>query len=442
MVSELSFEESDDPDFEDDGEFYLVDDDLPEDEEDSSHGFSEFQQIQRQAKCMRQIQEDDSKINQSIVDCQDASESCAFDSSEDLFSEIKKEIKKATVDLEEIEQFQGLTTLSSDLNSFSFPSSDCDRFIDTLNLACHAVSGVSVSRWCPNRDPNVNPIEIQRQLLQIAESNTETDDVPGKLDGNGNREFVSKPIIRGAVKSGPRAASLGTVSDIVRKGYPNFVLASSIQVHATEDSSVNGGGLSQNGKFSYGYASSPGKRSSMEDFYETRINGVDGEIVSFFGVFDAHDGACAAKESGNRHSTLVWHLAALLKIIFDGTGYMRVWDLGGQERLRTSWSTYYRGTNAVIAVIDSSDRARISIMKDELFRLLGHEDLQHSVILVFANKQDIKDAMTPAEITDALSLHSIKDHDWHIQACCALSGEGLYDGLGWIAQRVTGKAPT
>jgi len=118
----------------------------------------------------------------------------------------------------------------------------------------------------------------------------------------------------------------------------------------------------------------------------------------------------------------------------------QVWDLGGQERLRTSWATYYRGTHAVIAVIDSSDRARISLMKDELFRLLGHEDLQHSVILVFANKQDIKDAMTPAEITDALSLHSIKDHDWHIQACSALSGDGLYDGLGWIAGRVTGKA--
>lgn len=120
----------------------------------------------------------------------------------------------------------------------------------------------------------------------------------------------------------------------------------------------------------------------------------------------------------------------------------QVWDLGGQERLRTSWATYYRGTHAVIAVIDSTDRARISIMKDELFRLLGHEDLQNSVILVFANKQDLKDAMTPAEITDALSLHSIKNHDWHIQACCALTGEGLYDGLGWIAQRVSGKVPS
>ncbi|CAK9165022.1 unnamed protein product [Ilex paraguariensis] len=117
-----------------------------------------------------------------------------------------------------------------------------------------------------------------------------------------------------------------------------------------------------------------------------------------------------------------------------------VWDLGGQERLRTSWATYYRGTHAVIVVIDSTDRARISIMKDELFRLLPQEDLQSSVILVFANKQDLKDAMTPAEITDALSLHSIKNHDWHIQACCALTGEGLYDGLGWISQRVIEKA--
>lgn len=46
---------------------------------------------------------------------------------------------------------------------------------------------------------------------------------------------------------------------------------------------------SQNGQFSYGYASSAGKRSSMEDFYETRIDGVDGEIVGLFGVFDGID---------------------------------------------------------------------------------------------------------------------------------------------------------
>ncbi|KAK8980370.1 hypothetical protein V6N11_061579 [Hibiscus sabdariffa] len=69
-----------------------------------------------------------------------------------------------------------------------------------------------------------------------------------------------------------------------------------------------GGGLSQNGKFSYGYASSPGKRSSMEDFYETRIDGVNGEIVGLFGVFDGHGGVRAA-EYVKRHlfSNLIKH---------------------------------------------------------------------------------------------------------------------------------------
>lgn len=39
-------------------------------------------------------------------------------------------------------------------------------------------------------------------------------------------------------------------------------------------------------KFSYGYASFKGKRASMEDFYETRISEVEGQMVAFFGVFD------------------------------------------------------------------------------------------------------------------------------------------------------------
>lgn len=78
-------------------------------------------------------------------------------------------------------------------------------------------------------------------------------------------------------------------------GYLNSVVPSASQVPVQSDSPVSGGGLSQNGKFSYGYASSPGKRSSMEDFYETRIDGVDGEIIGLFGVFDGHGGARAAE---------------------------------------------------------------------------------------------------------------------------------------------------
>lgn len=90
-------------------------------------------------------------------------------------------------------------------------------------------------------------------------------------------------------------------------GYLDSVIQSSKQVHA-EESPGTGGGLSQNGKFSYGYASSAGKRSSMEDFYETRIDGVNGEIVGLFGVFDGHGGARAAEfVKQNLFSNLIKH---------------------------------------------------------------------------------------------------------------------------------------
>ncbi|KAI3779235.1 hypothetical protein L2E82_08857 [Cichorium intybus] len=53
------------------------------------------------------------------------------------------------------------------------------------------------------------------------------------------------------------------------------------------------GGFNQNSKFSYGHTISPIKRSLMEDFYDTRIDYVNGETLSFFGVFDADGGARA-----------------------------------------------------------------------------------------------------------------------------------------------------
>jgi len=57
------------------------------------------------------------------------------------------------------------------------------------------------------------------------------------------------------------------------------------------------GGISnsENGRYIYGVASSPGKRASMEDFYEARIDDIDGEKVGMFGVYDGHGGVRAAE---------------------------------------------------------------------------------------------------------------------------------------------------
>ncbi|MEQ2191460.1 ADP-ribosylation factor-like protein 5B [Xenoophorus captivus] len=124
------------------------------------------------------------------------------------------------------------------------------------------------------------------------------------------------------------------------------------------------------------------------------------------------------------------------EIVVKNTHFL-MWDIGGQESLRSSWNTYYSNTEFIILVVDSTDRERLAISKEELYRMsedvnklhslfseMSPQDLRKAAVLIFANKQDMKDCMSAAEISKYLTLSSIKDHPWHIQSCCALTGEG------------------
>ena len=48
-------------------------------------------------------------------------------------------------------------------------------------------------------------------------------------------------------------------------------------------------------------------------------------------------------------------------------------DLGGQDALRSTWKTYYVKTKAVIMVIDSTDKNRLHISRNELHTMLEDE---------------------------------------------------------------------
>lgn len=65
--------------------------------------------------------------------------------------------------------------------------------------------------------------------------------------------------------------------------------------------------------------------------------------------------------------------------------------------------------------MDSADRKSELISKMELFNLVSNEELKGAAILIYANKQDLPDAMTAAEITEKMSLTEIKEHEWQIQ---------------------------
>ncbi|XP_019738038.1 ADP-ribosylation factor-like protein 6 isoform X3 [Hippocampus comes] len=115
-----------------------------------------------------------------------------------------------------------------------------------------------------------------------------------------------------------------------------------------------------------------------------------------------------------------------------------VFDMSGQSRYRNLWEHYYKESHAIIFVIDSSDKLRMVVAKEELDTLLSHEDIcsKKLPVLFFANKMDLHDAMSSVKVSQMLCLETIKDKPWHICASNAIEGEGLKEGVDWLQEQI------
>lgn len=108
----------------------------------------------------------------------------------------------------------------------------------------------------------------------------------------------------------------------------------------------------------------------------------------------------------------------------------------GQKSIRPYWRNYYDQTDALIYVIDSADRRRVEETGVELQQLLDEEKLSHVPVLILANKQDLLNALSPAEITAELGLNEVRDRSWNILPCSARTGEGLQEGMEWLVEQI------
>jgi small GTP-binding protein len=113
-----------------------------------------------------------------------------------------------------------------------------------------------------------------------------------------------------------------------------------------------------------------------------------------------------------------------------------VWDVGGQDKIRPLWRHYFANTQGLIYVVDSNDRERIAEAREELSKMVGEEELRNATVLVFANKQDLPNAMPVADLTQELGLPNLTTRKWFVQACCATNGTGLYEGLDWLTENL------
>ena len=97
------------------------------------------------------------------------------------------------------------------------------------------------------------------------------------------------------------------------------------------------------------------------------------------------------------------------------------------------WKHYYQNTDGLIFVVDSNDQDRIEDAAEELKKMLAEEELKDCAVLVMANKQDLNGALAPGEVTKRLGMGDLKGRTWLVQGTSATTGQGLKEGLDWMA---------
>ena len=119
-------------------------------------------------------------------------------------------------------------------------------------------------------------------------------------------------------------------------------------------------------------------------------------------------------------------------------GKLTVWDVGGQDKIRPLWRHYYQDTQAVVFVVDAYDKGRMSAAREELNILLQEAQLQNKVFLIYANKQDLPNALTAQEVAMQLCVQAYPESKLKVIGCCATTGDGLNEGLDWILEHAEG----
>lgn len=108
--------------------------------------------------------------------------------------------------------------------------------------------------------------------------------------------------------------------------------------------------------------------------------------------------------------------------------------MGGQDKLRPLWRSYTRCTDGIIFVVDSTKEDRMEEAKLELLKICKNANSGkngHVPILILANKQDLPSALDECKIEAALGLKKElgPSYQWHLQPTCAVTGEGLDEGM-------------
>ncbi|KAF9077597.1 ADP-ribosylation factor family-domain-containing protein [Rhodocollybia butyracea] len=114
---------------------------------------------------------------------------------------------------------------------------------------------------------------------------------------------------------------------------------------------------------------------------------------------------------------------------------INIWDIAGQPKFRSTWERYCNGVDAIVFVVDSSDREKFNAARFELHQLLSQSTLAGVPLLVLGNKNDLDDHAPIKELIPVLQLDKISDRPVSCYSCSMKSQHNLDIVLQWLSEK-------
>jgi len=125
---------------------------------------------------------------------------------------------------------------------------------------------------------------------------------------------------------------------------------------------------------------------------------------------------------------------------------LTTFDLGGHTQARKIWKDYFPVVDTIVFIIDSVDRERFNVAKEELDALLSDEQIAHLPILILGNKIDCPGAAGEDEVRHVFSLHGqttgkgtiprkdLQTRPIELFMCSILKRHGYGEAFRWLSQ--------
>ena len=99
------------------------------------------------------------------------------------------------------------------------------------------------------------------------------------------------------------------------------------------------------------------------------------------------------------------------------------------------WERYCRDVNAIIFVVDASDRPAMPVAKEELHALLEKESVDGIPLLILGNKSDLEGKMGVDEVIEGLELKRVTKREVSCYGVSAKEETNLDAVLQWLVAR-------